>query len=195
MTNGVQNIPRQPLGKLEAEFLTKVATRPAFSIGEARQLLRHGKEGPTRQFLERLQRKGWIRRIKSGKFAPIPLSSGEARTPQLHEFLIAMELVSPAAIAYWSALNHHGMTEQIPRTVFVATNHLVRRPPREALGISFKIVSLRPKKFFGIVKDWVSEQPFSITTKRRPLSMGWTFPSISEESERLPRHSRRRGMN
>ena len=79
MTNGTQNIPREPLGKLEAQFLTKVAVRPAFSIEEARQLLRHGKEGPTRQFLERLQRKGWIRRIKPGKFAPIPLSSGETR--------------------------------------------------------------------------------------------------------------------
>jgi predicted transcriptional regulator of viral defense system len=176
MINGAQNITRDPLGKLEAQFLTKVAIRPAFSIEEARQLLGHGKEGPTRQFLERLQRKGWIRRIKSGKFAPIPLSSGETRTPQLHEFLIAMELVSPAAIAYWSALNHHGMTEQIPRTVFIATDHPVRRPPKEALGISFKIVSVRPKKFFGIVKDWVDEQPFSITDKEKTIIDGLDLP-------------------
>jgi predicted transcriptional regulator of viral defense system len=37
-------------------------------------------------------------------------------TPQLHEFVVAMEIVSPAVIAYWSALNHHGMSEQLPRT-------------------------------------------------------------------------------
>ena len=176
MTNGAQNITREPLGKLEAQFLTKVAVRPAFSIEEARQLLRHGKEGPTRQFLERLQRKGWIRRIKPGKFAPIPLSSGETRTPQLHEFLIAMELVSPAAVAYLSALNHHGMTEQIPRTVFVQTDHPVRRRPKEALGVTFKIISVRPQKFFGVVKDWVNEQPFSITDKEKTIIDGLDLP-------------------
>ncbi len=172
MTNGDQNITREPLGKTEAQFLTRVAARPAFSIREARQLLKHTKHDPTRQFLERLQRKGWIRRIKSGKFAPIPLSSGEARTPQLHEFVVAMELVSPVAIAYWSALNHHGMTEQVPRTVFLQTNHPVRRPPKEALGFSFKVVSIRPKKFFGIEKDWINEQPFSVTDKEKTIIDG-----------------------
>lgn len=176
MINGAQNIAREPLGKLEAQFLTRVAVRPTFSIEEARQLLQHGKGDPTRQFLERLQRKGWIRRIRSGKFAPIPLSSGEARTPQLHEFLIAMELVSPATVAYWSALNHHGMTEQIPRTVFVQTDHPVRRRPKEALGVAFKIVSVRPKKFFGIAKDWIDEQPFSITDKEKTIIDGLDLP-------------------
>jgi predicted transcriptional regulator of viral defense system len=176
MTNGDQNITREPLGKTEAQFLTRVATRPAFSIREARQLLKHRKHDPTRQFLERLQRKGWIRRIKPGKFAPIPLSSGETRTPQLHEFVVAMELVSPAAIAYWSALNHHGMTEQVPRTVFVQTNHPVRRPPNEALGISFKIVSVRSKKFFGIEKDWINEQPVSVTDKEKTIIDGLDLP-------------------
>ena len=176
MTNGGQNITREPLGKIETQFLTKVATRPAFSMEDARELLRHGKDDPTRQFLERLQRKGWIRRIKPGRFALIPLSSGEARTPQLHEFLVAMELVSPAAIAYWSALNHHDMTEQIPRTVFVQTDHPVRRPPKEALGIVFKIISVRPKKFFGIVTDWINEQPFCITDKEKTIIDGLDLP-------------------
>lgn len=176
MINGVQNITREPLGRLEARFLAKVAVRPTFSIEDARQVLGHGVDGPTRQFLERLQRKGWIRRIKPGKFAPVPLSSGEERTPQLHEFLVAMELVSPAAIAYWSALNHHGMTEQLPRTVFVATNHPVRRPPQQALGIAFKIVSLRPEKFFGLVQDWVDEQSFWITDKEKTIIDGLDLP-------------------
>ncbi|MDD1762899.1 MAG: hypothetical protein LUQ59_11770, partial [Methanothrix sp.] len=86
--------------------MARVAIRPTFSIDEARRLF---PEALSPQFLDRLERKGWLRRIKRGRFAVIPLSSGETRATQLHEFLIAMELVSPAAIAYWSALNHHGM--------------------------------------------------------------------------------------
>lgn len=176
MTNGVQNVTRSPLGRAEARFLAKVGSRPTFSIANAREVLGHKAEDPTRQFLEKLQQKGWIRRIRRGRFAVIPLSSGEDRSPQLHEFVVAMELVSPAAIAYWSALNHHGMSEQLPRTVFVATNHPVRRPPKQALGVSYKIVSLRPAKFFGVVKDWIDEQPFQVTDKEKTIIDGLDLP-------------------
>ena len=176
MTNVVQNITRSPLGRKEARFLAKTGTRPTFSIADARRILGHKESDPTRQFLERLQYKGWIRRIMRGRFAVIPLSSGEDRTPQLHEFIIAMEMVSPAAIAYWSALNHHGMTEQLPRTVFVATNHPVRRSPGEVLGVSYKIISLRPEKFFGIRKDWIDEMPFMITDREKTIIDGLDLP-------------------
>src|SRR3972149_5473296 len=142
--NDAQNITRDPLGKIEAGFLAKAGVHPTFSLAFARQILGHTKDDPTPQFRERLQSKGWIRRIRRGRFAVVPLSSGEDRSPQLHEFVVAMELVSPAVIAYWSALNHHGMTEQIPRTVFVATNHHVQLSSKETLGVTFKIISVRP---------------------------------------------------
>jgi len=176
MTNVSQNITKAPLGRIEARFIAKVGSRLTFSINEARQVLSPNGEDHTRQFLERLQRKGWIQRIKRGKFAVIPLSSGETRAPQLHEFLVAMEIISPAAIAYWSALNHHGMTEQLPRTVFIATNHPVRHPPEEILGIPFKIISLRPSKFFGIIQDWIDERPFWITDKEKTIIDGLDLP-------------------
>ena len=176
MTKVTQNITRSPLGRTEARFLAKMGTRLTFSIEEARQVLGHKADDPTRQFLERLQHKGWIQRIKRGKFTVIPLSSGEERISQLHEFLVAMELVSPSAIAYWSALNHYGMTEQLPRTVFVATNHPLRHPSKEALGYTFKIVSLRPQKFFGIVQDWIGENPFWITDKEKTIIDGLDLP-------------------
>ena len=176
MTNGAQNVTRSPLGRTEARFLAKVGSRATFSIAHARETLGHKSEDPTRQFLEKLRTKGWIRRIRRGRFAVIPLSSGEGRTPQLHEFIVAMELVTPAAIAYWSALNHHGMTEQLPRTVFVATNHPVRRPPKQVLGVHYKIVSLRPAKFFGVTKDWIDEQPFQVTDKEKTIIDGLDLP-------------------
>jgi len=173
---GIQNITRGPLGKSEARFLAKVSGKAAFTTGEAQNILKYKGEDSTQKFLERLQRKGWIRRIRRGRFAIIPLSSGENRTPQLHEFIVAMELVFPAAIAYWSALNHHGMTEQLPRTVFVATNHPVRRPPGEVLGVSYKVISLRPEKFFGMVKDWIDEMPFMVTDREKTIVDGLDLP-------------------
>jgi predicted transcriptional regulator of viral defense system len=173
---GTQSITRGSLGRSEARFLARVSGKAAFTTEEAQSILKYKGKDSTQKFLERLQTKGWIRRIKRGRFAIIPLSSGENRTPQLHEFIVAMELVSPAAIAYWSALNHHGMTEQLPRTVFVSTNHPVRRPPGEVLGVSYKIISLRPEKFFGIVKDWIDEMPFMVTDREKTIIDGLDLP-------------------
>lgn len=80
-----------------------------------------------------------------------------------------MELVSPAAIAYWSALNHHGLTEQLPRKVFVATDHPRAPSPGLVLGVNYKLVSLKPAKFFGVVKDWIDEQPFQVTDNEKTV--------------------------
>ena len=170
------NITRGQLGKIEAAFLAKAGVHPTFSLAFARQILGHTKDDPTPQFLERLQSKGWIRRIRRGRFAVIPLSSGEGRSPQLHEFVVAMELVSPAVIAYWSALNHHGMTEQLPRTVFVATDHPVRRQPGDVLGVPYKIVSLKSDKVFGVMKEWIDEIPFSVTDREKTIIDGLDLP-------------------
>ena len=174
--NDTQNITRDHLGKMEAGFLAKAGAYPTFNLAFARQVLGHAKQDPTPQFLERLQSKGWIRRIRRGRFAIVPLSSGENRSPQLHEFVVAMELASPAVIAYWSALNHHVMTEQLPRTVFVATDHPVRRRPGEVLGVSYRIVSLKPSKFFGITKDWIDENPFRVTDREKTIIDGLDLP-------------------
>jgi predicted transcriptional regulator of viral defense system len=174
--NGAQNVTKGSLGKTETKFLAQVSARATFTVGDVKNLLQYERADSAWKFLERLQEKGWIRRVRRGRFAVIPLSSGEDRTPQLHEFIVAMELVTPAAIAYWSALNHHGMTEQLPRTVFVATDHPVRRPPKQVLGVSYKIVSLRPAKFFGVVKDWIDEQPFQVTDKEKTIVDGLDLP-------------------
>lgn len=174
--NDHKNITRGQLGKQEALFLARVGTRPTFNLAFARQVLGHENNDPTPQFLERLQTKGWIKRIRRGRFAVIPLSSGEGRSPQLHEFVVAMELVSPAVIGYWSALNHHGMTEQIPRTVFVATDHPVRRQPGEILGVAYRIVSLKRDKFFGVTRDWISEASFNITDREKTIIDGLDLP-------------------
>lgn len=174
--NDVHNITKGQLGKMEAGFLAKAGVLPTFTLAFARQVLGHTKDDPTPQFLERLQSKGWIRRIRRGRFAVVPLSSGADRSPQLHEFIVAMELASPAVISYWSALNHHSMTEQLPRTVFVATDHPVRRQPGDVLGVTYKIVSLKPDKFFGVMKDWIDETPFSVTDREKTIIDGLDLP-------------------
>jgi predicted transcriptional regulator of viral defense system len=174
-----QNITHKSLGRLESSFLTKVGPLTSFSSADARKILGKEENQGVRQFLDRLQKKGWIRRIKGGRFAVVPLSSGNTRNLQLHEFVVAMTLVQPAAIAYLSAMNHHGMTEQLPRTVFVATDHRIAKRSVQTLGLSFKIVCISKKKYFGLTKVWIDEQPVMITDREKTIIDGLDLPEYA----------------
>jgi predicted transcriptional regulator of viral defense system len=59
-------------------------------------------------------------RIEKGKYLTIPLGAKKGGYT-INEFVIGSQLVKPAVIAYWSALNYHWFTEQIPNTVFIQT--------------------------------------------------------------------------
>ena len=65
----------------------------------------------------------------------------------VHNFVIASLLVEPYYIGYWSALNYHGLTEQIPRTTFVATTRA--KHSLQVLDSEYYFVKLTQNKFFG----------------------------------------------
>jgi len=176
MINDTQNRTAEPLGRLESEFLAQAGPLGVFTLKEATRILGPAHERHARTFLDRLVRKGWLARIKPGLFAVVPLSSGTSRTPQVHEFLVAMELVKPAAIAFFSAMNFHGFTEQVPHQVFVVTNHKVARLDRVALGVPFRIICLRPARFFGVRKEWISERSFMVTDPEKTIIDGLALP-------------------
>ena len=176
MINDDQTITKDSLGKVESDLLTQLGPLDTFTPADAARLLSPGQAKYVWQVLARLRAKGWIERIKPGLYAVVPLSSGAHRTPQLHEFLVAMKWVQPAAIAYLSALSHHGLTEQLPALVYVATDHRVARPKRQSLGISFRIVAQRSPRFFGLRQEWINEQPFNITDPEKTLVDGLTLP-------------------
>ena len=178
MTNDDQHVSRGGLGRVESDFLAQAGLLPSFSVADACRILGPKRASWVRQLLDRLRTKGWIERIKAGRYAVIPLSSG-SRSPQIHEFLVAMELVKPAAIAYFSAMNHHGFTEQLPRTVFVATDHRVSRADRHALGYTFKIVSLRKPRFFGVQRAWINERSFMITDREKTIVDALDLPQYA----------------
>ena len=118
--------------------------------------------------LSRLEKQGWIERIEKGKYMIIPLGAKKGEYT-LHEFLIASMLVRPYAIAYWSALNHYGFTEQIPMTVFVQTTARRKKQKIAIFGVKYRIVRIKEDKFFGIKKEWIEETQINITDKEKTI--------------------------
>jgi predicted transcriptional regulator of viral defense system len=76
--------------------------------------------GSLKKVIYRLEQRGAIKRIEKGKYMIIPLGAENGKYT-LNEFIIGSLLVNPYSVAYWSALNFYGLTEQIPNTVFLQT--------------------------------------------------------------------------
>lgn len=119
--------------------------RKIFSIKDARTVI----ERNTKKVMSSLIRKKWVLSLKRGLYAIVPLDVGVkgAESFIIHNFVIASHLVDPYYIGYWSALNHYGFSEQIPRTTFVATTK--PKMPLEILNATYYFVKIEKKKFFG----------------------------------------------
>lgn len=118
--------------------------------------------------LSRLEKKGWIERIERGKYLIIPLGAEKGKYT-LNEFIIGSLLVDPHCIAYWSALNYYGYTEQIPRTVFIQSTSRKKKQDIEIFGIRYRIIRLKNEKFFGLRKEWIEDTQINMTDREKTL--------------------------
>ncbi|MBI4208979.1 MAG: hypothetical protein HY538_04655 [Deltaproteobacteria bacterium] len=134
--------------------------------------------------LHHLAKGGWVVRLHRGLYA---IASTVPGVTPAHDFEIAMALVNPAAISHWSALHHHGLTEQVPRTVFVLTTtdtEIPRLRGKRIAGRSgypmshttYQFVRVKPERFFGTEKVWIGETRVTITDPERTLIDGLRMP-------------------
>ena len=115
-----------------------------------------------------LAKKKWIILLRRGIYLIVPLAAGVKSHYTEHEFVIASHLVSPCYIAYWSALSFHGLTEQIPFTVFVATTKRARS--REVLNTRYKFVTLNRRKFFGFTATAIGAYKVNISDYEKTIT-------------------------
>ena len=149
------------LGPRAASLLTALAGagRNVFTTAEARALL-GGSQTATYKLLHDLIKGGWLHALDKGCYLIVPLEAGPERCFTIHEFRLAHHLAPEDYIAYWTALHHHGLTEQIPRDVWVATSR--RRQSITLLGVTYTFVTLRPHKLFGAQTVWIEGQAVTI---------------------------------
>jgi predicted transcriptional regulator of viral defense system len=143
--------------------------------------------------LHNLVKSEWLMRIRRGLYVGTGKLPGAS---QVHPFVIATKLVTPSAISYWSALNFHGLTEQLPRNVTAMTTSKVVTPSMrsepdekkkskkgkhtwEISGIRYEYAQVKPDYFFGIEDIWI-DQNFRIpmTDKERTLMECFAWPRM-----------------
>ncbi|MFC6988632.1 type IV toxin-antitoxin system AbiEi family antitoxin [Haloplanus sp. GCM10025708] len=142
-----QNI-RQGLSTRESRLLTRLAGagHQIISVDDIETTLEVS-PNTAREIASRLTEKGWLDRLFPGTYLIIPLTAGEEAVYTTHEYLIAAHVAEPMYIGYYSALSHHGLTEQVPRTVYVVTP--TRAQSREIHGVPYRVTTVTERKFFG----------------------------------------------
>ena len=157
------------LSDAEASLLTTLAAngKQIFVTKDGYDMLGEGK--PTRDVLARLVNKGWLERIERGKYLIVPLEAGPDRTWTEDAHVIAGHLVSPAMVSHWSALDYWNLTGQIPRITYVQTTARKESRSPRVLGMRFRIVRVKARKFFGAHRYRAGEYQIEVTNLEKTI--------------------------
>ena len=150
------------LGALEIEGIDPFTAAEAAVAGATLGL----SSGHVASLLHLLSASALITRFKKAVYG---INDPVTRQPKAHPFAIGTAMVTPSAISHWSAFQHWGLTEQIPRTVTVSsptrtfpppgpTDDRSVRPAWVVAGMRYEFVTITSRHFFGIASVWLNER-------------------------------------
>lgn len=94
-----------------------------------------------------------------------------------NEYVIGNHITSDAVIAYWSALNIHGLTEQFSNKVYVQTTK--KKKNTEIFGVNYQFVKVHSNKMTGIIKSGIGNNQFRITDIEKTIVDCFDLPNYS----------------
>lgn len=150
--------------ELKLLFTLEKEDKSLFSIDDAKRILKTS-EASVWNVLYRLKRKGRVEEIEKGKYLLVPARAGYAAQWSEVPFLLVPQLIDVYYIGFWTALNYWGMTEQVPRTVFVATTK--RKKDVEYGPTKFEFVTLAKRRFFGFVQEKGAGGVFMVSSREK----------------------------
>ncbi len=111
------------------------------------------------QALRSLTKSGVLIKLERGKYI---------RDGFIESFVIGNFLVGDGGIAYWSALNYHGLTEQFVNVIYVQTS---RRTGEEVVinSLRYKFVKVNKRKLTGYIKKGYGNHSYKITDVEKTI--------------------------
>src|SRR5690348_14048991 len=132
-----------------------LAERPAiFTLEQLRRTFSTHPSISIEAALRRLTQKGEVARISRGRYAAVDPATS---TPVAHPWAQALAPFRAAAIAGYSALNHWGLTTQIPQVIDVAVQRGVHHQPSYGAIQRVRIITVPAHGWFGIVDIWLTD--------------------------------------
>ncbi len=167
------------LGPLEAKLIFSLEEKEkfVFTVSEARTLL-NCSDGVLWKILHQLRRKGRIEEIRRGEYLLVPARAGYITHWTEHPFFFVDDILDEYYVGYWTALNYWQMTEQIPRTIFIATTKR-KRNFKFNKSTYFRFITLSRHKFFGWKMEKFGEKNFRISDKEKTIVDSLDLPKYA----------------
>jgi predicted transcriptional regulator of viral defense system len=121
------------------------------------------------RLLSRWNKSGWIKRIKSGAYIPIPLDSTTSKVIVEEPFLIVDSLYGPGYIAGFSAVKQWDFSEQIIESVTYFTLKKIKNRNPVHGGIKFKLKTISEHKLFGLKSVWIGSKKIGISDPSKTM--------------------------
>lgn len=138
-----------------------------FSLENIEQLFNQ-KIGNLNEITENLVHKELLSRIERGKFCKPNFRD---------ELVIGTFIAKESAIAYWSALNLHGLTEQFPNTIFVQTTF--KKKDKSVFGAKYKFIQIAKRKSCGLDTFGYGSHKYQITNVEKTIIDCFDLPEYS----------------
>jgi len=179
----------EPAGVMLARALAD-AGRYVFTIDDAAAAAPPGtSRAHVRKLLKALSDAGWLVRLRRGLYAGTGGLPGGVDLPPL---VVATALVTPSAISHWSALAHHGLTDQVPVVVTASTPRKVVTPGMRhraqaaerstwtAADIRIRYITIVEERYrLGLESVWLDERfRVPMTDRERTVLDLFAMPRI-----------------
>ncbi len=138
-----------------------------FTIYDIEKQLNH-KFKNINEVLENLYRKKFLNRLQKGYYAVKNFND---------QNVIGTFIVPNSAVAYWAALNIHGLTSRFPNKVFIQTTK--RKRNKTILGIEYKFITIAERKRKGIILYGYGNNRFPITDVEKTIVDCFDLPKYS----------------
>jgi len=106
------------------------------------------------KLLARWHQQGWLKRIRRGLYAPVPLTSMPEDQVLEDPWILVPALFGPGYVGGASAAQFWDLTEQLFRSVFVYTSKPIRRTNQTIHAIQFVVRHLDAHLIFGVTPSW-----------------------------------------
>ena len=148
------------LSTQSAKFINElnINEKQCFTSKEAYEILNNTNENNVRKLLSNLVSRGLLMRLKKGLYYVSPYEKDpKTFMPEWH--LIVKYLVDNAEyyIAYFSALEVHGLITQPALTEQIVVNKQIKPSKTKIKNIEFQFIYHNKKHFFGNINVWISD--------------------------------------
>ena len=156
--------------------LARAARGGLLTVESASELL-HLTRPRASQLLASLARRGWLSRVQKGLYVIHPMESAPGMPGVVEDPWVLANLVfAPCYIAGWSAAEHWGLTEQIFRSIFVATAASHRSSSASIMGTEFRLARVDRERTKTAILVWRGRERVSISSRESTLADAFASP-------------------